>query len=177
LVVLDLSLLESPDLVGLPVIEGRRTHYASPAELPSEGRGEESIFQFLEPTMTAQQGAALEDDGGAPEPTRAQEVCTEPKEHTVAGAKIGRPPPRPPHYQRPLFEDEILREHGPDPTISQNSDQTGQQVQDRPEPVFHFNHFAREHKQGKQRPNRFSGHCNCEFAMYRFEEPFWVPCR
>ena len=37
--VLDLSLLEPPDLIGLPVIEGGRTHYASPAELPSAGRG------------------------------------------------------------------------------------------------------------------------------------------
>ncbi|MFO0627624.1 MAG: MoxR family ATPase [Polyangiales bacterium] len=37
--VLDLSLLEPPDLVGLPVIQGGRTHYASPAELPTEGRG------------------------------------------------------------------------------------------------------------------------------------------
>lgn len=37
--VLDLSLLEPPDLVGLPVIEGGRTRYASPAELPTQGRG------------------------------------------------------------------------------------------------------------------------------------------
>ncbi len=38
-VVLDLSLLEPPDLVGLPYIEAGRTHYASPAELPTSGRG------------------------------------------------------------------------------------------------------------------------------------------
>ncbi len=37
--VLDLSLLEPPDLVGLPVIRDGRTHYASPAELPCQGRG------------------------------------------------------------------------------------------------------------------------------------------
>nr|HEX4318702.1 MoxR family ATPase [Kofleriaceae bacterium] len=37
--VLDLSLLEPPDLVGLPVIEGGRTRYAAPAELPTTGRG------------------------------------------------------------------------------------------------------------------------------------------
>lgn len=37
--VLDLSLLEPPDLVGLPVISDGRTHYASPAELPTSGRG------------------------------------------------------------------------------------------------------------------------------------------
>ena len=37
--VLDLSLLEPPDLVGLPVIADGRTHYASPAELPTSGRG------------------------------------------------------------------------------------------------------------------------------------------
>ena len=87
--------------------------------------------------------------------------------HTVGGAKIGRPSPRPPHYQELLFGDEILREHGPDPTTSQDSDQTGQQAQDRPEPVFHFHHFAREPKQSKQRRIGFSEHCNCEFAMYR----------
>ncbi len=39
MVVLDLSLLEPPDLVGLPVIENGRTRYASPAELPSQGCG------------------------------------------------------------------------------------------------------------------------------------------
>ncbi len=37
--VLDLSLLEPPDLVGLPIIEGGRTQYATPAGLPIEGRG------------------------------------------------------------------------------------------------------------------------------------------
>ncbi|MBT9583676.1 AAA family ATPase [bacterium] len=37
--VLDLSLLEPPDLIGLPVIVEGRTHYASPAELPTSGRG------------------------------------------------------------------------------------------------------------------------------------------
>jgi AAA domain (dynein-related subfamily) len=38
-VVLDLSLLEPPDLIGLPVMEGGRTHYACPAELPRDGCG------------------------------------------------------------------------------------------------------------------------------------------
>lgn len=38
-VVLDLSLLEPPDLVGLPIMEGGRTRYASPAELPTQGCG------------------------------------------------------------------------------------------------------------------------------------------
>ncbi len=38
-VVLDLSLLEPPDLVGLPIVKGDRTHYASPAELPTSGQG------------------------------------------------------------------------------------------------------------------------------------------
>ena len=37
--VLDLSLLEPPDLVGLPMIRDARTHYATPAELPTQGRG------------------------------------------------------------------------------------------------------------------------------------------
>ncbi len=38
-VVLDLSLLEPPDLVGLPVIEDGCTRYARPAELPVGGAG------------------------------------------------------------------------------------------------------------------------------------------
>lgn len=38
-VVLDLSLLEPPDLVGLPVIEGGSTRYASPRFLPRDGAG------------------------------------------------------------------------------------------------------------------------------------------
>jgi hypothetical protein len=38
-VTLDLSLLEPPDLVGLPVIRDGRTSYATPASLPTEGRG------------------------------------------------------------------------------------------------------------------------------------------
>lgn len=38
-VVLDLSLLEPPDLVGLPVIEDGRTRYALPQFLPREGKG------------------------------------------------------------------------------------------------------------------------------------------
>lgn len=38
-VVLDLSLLEPPDLVGLPVIEEGRTRYALPRFLPREGAG------------------------------------------------------------------------------------------------------------------------------------------
>jgi len=38
-VVLDLSLLEPPDLVGLPVVRDGRTAYALPRVLPSEGAG------------------------------------------------------------------------------------------------------------------------------------------
>ena len=37
--VLDLSLLEPPDLIGLPVIRDGQTHYAQPAELPTSGAG------------------------------------------------------------------------------------------------------------------------------------------
>lgn len=37
--VLDLSLLEPPDLVGLPFVREGRTHYALPAILPSSGAG------------------------------------------------------------------------------------------------------------------------------------------
>ena len=39
LVILDLSLLEPPDLIGLPVIENNRTRYATPASLPQSGKG------------------------------------------------------------------------------------------------------------------------------------------
>ena len=38
-VVLDLSLLEPPDLVGLPIVEAGRTSYAVPRALPTEGEG------------------------------------------------------------------------------------------------------------------------------------------
>jgi hypothetical protein len=96
--------------------------------LPRTRRIEESIFQIPEPTMKAQQGGGLQDDGGAQEPTRPQELRKEPKENTVGGAEIGRSPPRTPYHQKLLLEEEILREHGPDPPTSQNSDQTGQQA-------------------------------------------------
>lgn len=39
LTVLDLSLLEPPDLVGLPIIENGRTRYALPSILPQDGAG------------------------------------------------------------------------------------------------------------------------------------------
>jgi hypothetical protein len=39
LAVLDLSLLEPPDLVGLPIIEQGRTRYALPSILPQDGNG------------------------------------------------------------------------------------------------------------------------------------------
>src|SRR6478609_8338092 len=39
LAILDLSLLEPPDLVGLPVISDGRTRYAVPSILPQEGSG------------------------------------------------------------------------------------------------------------------------------------------
>jgi hypothetical protein len=38
-VVVDLSLLEPPDLIGLPIIEDGRTRYALPTFLPREGQG------------------------------------------------------------------------------------------------------------------------------------------
>ncbi|HEX3625229.1 MAG TPA: MoxR family ATPase [Verrucomicrobiae bacterium] len=38
-VVLDLSLLEPPDLIGLPIMEDGQTRYAYPAELPRDGCG------------------------------------------------------------------------------------------------------------------------------------------
>ena len=38
-IVLDLSLLEPPDLVGLPVVRDGRTEYALPHVLPKEGAG------------------------------------------------------------------------------------------------------------------------------------------
>ncbi|MCS6902035.1 MAG: MoxR family ATPase, partial [Myxococcales bacterium] len=38
-VVLDLSLLEPPDLVGLPILAGGRTTYATPRLLPQDGEG------------------------------------------------------------------------------------------------------------------------------------------
>ena len=39
IVTLDLSLLEPPDLVGIPVVSGGRTVYAAPSALPMDGSG------------------------------------------------------------------------------------------------------------------------------------------
>jgi AAA domain (dynein-related subfamily) len=39
IITLDLSLLEPPDLVGLPVVRDGRTSYATPATLPTDGAG------------------------------------------------------------------------------------------------------------------------------------------
>jgi hypothetical protein len=62
----------------------------------------ESIFEMLEPTMQAQQGGWPEDYGRADQPTRAQELGTEPEEQTVGGAKIGRSAARAPQDQELL---------------------------------------------------------------------------
>jgi len=53
--------------------------------------------------MKAQQGGGLEDDGAAQEPTRVQELGTEPKEHTVHGAEIRGATARAAQDQQLLF--------------------------------------------------------------------------
>jgi hypothetical protein len=78
--------------------------------------------------MKAQQGGGLEDDGGAQEPTRPQELRKEPKENTVGGAEIGSSPPTTPHDQELPFEKEVLRKKGSDSPSSQERDEGGQQA-------------------------------------------------
>lgn len=56
-VVLDLSLLEPPDLVGLPVIEDGRTRYAVPSTLPTGGAGLLLLEELNRADRTVQQPA------------------------------------------------------------------------------------------------------------------------
>jgi MoxR-like ATPase len=55
--VLDLSLLEPPDLVGLPVIADGRTRYAIPAALPTDGAGLLLLEELNRADRTVQQPA------------------------------------------------------------------------------------------------------------------------
>ncbi len=55
--VLDLSLLEPPDLIGLPVIEDGRTRYATPSSLPTEGAGLLLLEELNRADRTVQQPA------------------------------------------------------------------------------------------------------------------------
>ena len=55
--VLDLSLLEPPDLVGLPVLDGGRTAWATPASLPTEGAGVLLLEELNRADRTVQQPA------------------------------------------------------------------------------------------------------------------------
>jgi MoxR-like ATPase len=55
--VLDLSLLEPPDLVGLPVIENGRTRYATPSSLPTGGAGLLLLEELNRADRTVQQPA------------------------------------------------------------------------------------------------------------------------
>jgi hypothetical protein len=55
--VLDLSLLEPPDLIGLPVIEDRRTRYAVPSALPVSGAGLLLLEELNRADRTVQQPA------------------------------------------------------------------------------------------------------------------------
>jgi hypothetical protein len=78
--------------------------------------------------MKAQQGGGLEDDGRADQPTRAQELGTEPEEPTVGGAKIGRSAARALQDQELLLQEDILSENGSGPASSQENGQSGQQM-------------------------------------------------
>jgi|GEM_PF-733783 len=55
--VLDLSLLEPPDLVGLPIIEAGRTRYATPSSLPTSGAGLLLLEELNRADRTVQQPA------------------------------------------------------------------------------------------------------------------------
>jgi hypothetical protein len=56
-IVLDLSLLEPPDLVGLPIIEDGRTRYAVPSALPTGGAGLLLLEELNRADRTVQQPA------------------------------------------------------------------------------------------------------------------------
>ncbi len=55
--VLDLSLLEPPDLIGLPVVEAGRTRYATPSSLPIAGAGLLLLEELNRADRTVQQPA------------------------------------------------------------------------------------------------------------------------
>jgi MoxR-like ATPase len=55
--VLDLSLLEPPDLVGLPIVEDGRTRYAVPSSLPTGGAGLLLLEELNRADRTVQQPA------------------------------------------------------------------------------------------------------------------------
>src|ERR1035441_1223404 len=62
--------------------------------------------------MKAQQGGGLEDDGRADEPTKAQELGTEPEEPTVGDAKIGRSAARTLQDQELLLQEDKAADQG-----------------------------------------------------------------
>src|ERR1039457_6495766 len=87
--------------------------------------------------MNAQQGSGLEDDGRADQPTRAQEPGTKPEEQAVGGAKIGRSAAGPLQDQELLLQEDTLSENGPCSASSQENGQSGQQVPQQYNRVFH----------------------------------------
>jgi hypothetical protein len=87
--------------------------------------------------MKAQQGSGLEDDGRADQPTRAQEPGTKPEEQAVGGAKIGRSAAGPLQDEELLLQEDTLSENGPCSASSQENGQSGQQVPQQYNRVFH----------------------------------------
>jgi hypothetical protein len=87
--------------------------------------------------MQAQQGGWPEDYGRADQATRAQEPGTEPEEQTVGGAKIGSTATGSLQDQELLFQEQILSENGPGSARSQESGQSGQQLHQQYDRIFH----------------------------------------
>src|SRR5712671_1923929 len=87
--------------------------------------------------MKAQEGGGLEDDGGAQEPTRAQELCTEPKEHTVHGAEIRGAAARAAQDEELLFQQNVLSHEGLGSSGPEEFAQSAQEVKEDEEVVLH----------------------------------------
>ena len=87
--------------------------------------------------MKAQQGSGLENYGRADQPTRAKELGTKPEEETVGGAKIGRSAAGALPDQELPFQEDTLSQNGPGSASSQENCQSGKQMHQPYNRVFH----------------------------------------
>ena len=87
--------------------------------------------------MKAQQGGGLENYGRADQPTRAKELGTKPEKEAVGGAKIGRSAAGALQDQELLLQEDTLSQNGPGSASSQENCQSGQQMHQPYNRVFH----------------------------------------
>src|ERR1035437_3216068 len=120
--------------------------------------------------MKAQQGSGLEDDGRADQPTRAQEPGTKPEEQAVGGAKIGRSAAGPLQDQELLLQEDTLSENGPGSASSQENGQSGQQVPQQYNRIFHGQVACAALDSGAREPDR-----RCEGPQLRIRHVQALP--